>query len=78
MAEPTVGEGGAGASLPRFVWTHNPDDPCSLCVTWLYPPDRGKWVEPEDMTPLHPDGTVADRIYRNLHPDCINQGDDAA
>jgi len=61
----------AASPAPSFFWSHDPDDPCSLCVTWLLPADAGEWVEPEEMTPVLSDGLPAARIYRNLHPECI-------
>ena len=48
----------------NYIWTDNPEDPCSLCVIWV-------GEEFEDMIPHMPSGPV-NRVYRGQHKECMD------
>lgn len=59
----------------RWLFTSNPDDPCSLCVQWRCErcksddwPNCCDWMT--EAEPYLPDGSVVPAIFRNLHDEC--------
>lgn len=49
---------------PPWVWTDDPADPCTLCLSWTdYDMDK-------EGTPWLASGQVAPRVWRGIHPDC--------
>lgn len=51
-------------SVAPWAWTDDPDDPCTLCLSWT-----GYDMENEG-TPWLANGTVSPRVWRGIHADC--------
>lgn len=56
---------------PPWIWTDDPDDPCSLCIQWRDPATgSGDGVSMSaEWEPYLPDGSVVPRVYREVHDD---------